>query len=178
MSQLRSSLPLFAALVLCAGCAHLPHLGGTEQHSTVEPQPPVQVLLDYARHLAEGTPENRDTAVRVARQLAKKQPSAINYAFLALALGSPGQHHYTAEGAARYAKKALEKQPSPWDPEAKQYLTGMARLYGKLAHIKSSQSEANNARIADLKSQLDDARHKIKELSTIEKQLDTAGDNL
>lgn len=109
--------------------------------------------------------------MRAARRRAHESPDARNYAHLAIALGSPHQRLYTPDEASRYARLALMAQPSPWDPDAQQYLADYARLYGQLAASKQP-SGGSEQHIADLKRQLSRARQKLKALSNIEDHLD------
>ncbi|HET7312879.1 hypothetical protein [Salinisphaera sp.] len=192
------ALAIAAALAVgIAGCAH---------EKTAPPTPPMPAelsapaltLLGYARRLARTTPEGREAAVRAARKQVRKTPGAISYAYLALALGSPHQRLYTPDGAARYAKLALETEPAPWDPDARQYLGDYARLYGELTQTReaaenedshterhiaelkkrlSSEDSYTERRIAELEKRLFMARKKLNALSNIEDRLDNVEDH-
>lgn len=153
-----------------AGCMHeIPPPPPTPQAPPALSAPAL-TLLGYAWRLAQTSPEGREAAVRAARKQMQASPGAITYAYLALALGSPHQRLYTPDGAARYARLALKARPAPWDPDARQYLSDYARLYGELARAK--QPSDAEQRIADLKRRLAKAQNKLKALSNIEEQLD------
>lgn len=152
-----------------AGCAHDTTPAPIPQAPS-ELSAPALTLLGYAWRLSRTSPEGREAAVHTARRQVRSSPGAITYAYLALALGSPHQRLYTPDGAARYARLALEARPSPWDPDARQYLGDYARLYGALTRAK--QPSDADRRIADLKHRLSKAQEKLKALSNIEEQLD------
>lgn len=153
------------------GCAHDNVKPPSPPQTPPELAAPALTLLGYAHRLARTTPAGREAAVRAARRQVQKSPSAITYAYLALALGSPHQRLYTPDEAARYAKLALETKPAPWDPDARQYLSDYARLYSELT--QTSDSDDADRQIADLKAQLSKAQNKLKALSHIEDRLDT-----
>lgn len=154
--------------LVTAGCAHEDIAPPNPKHTPQELSAPALTLLGYAHRLAQTSPAGREAAVRAARQQVKSAPSAITYAYLALALGSPHQRLYTPDEAARYARLALETKPAPWDPDARQYLSDYARLYGELTKTDNADQQ-----IADLKARLSKAQHKLKALSHIEDRLDT-----
>ncbi|KEZ78541.1 hypothetical protein [Salinisphaera hydrothermalis] len=173
----RSGHALLAALGLAlslatTGCAHEearpPH---ASQQTSTELSAPALTLLGYARRLARTTPAGREAAVRAARRQVRTAPGAVSYAYLALALGSPHQRLYTPDEAARYARLALDTKPAPWDPDARQYLSDYARLYGELT--QDDETDEADRQIADLKSRLSNAQNKLKALSHIEDRLDT-----
>ncbi|WP_424821435.1 hypothetical protein [Salinisphaera sp.] len=176
----RRILIVTAALVApmaVTGCAHDTINPPVPAQAPTELSAPALSLLGYARRLADTSPAGREAAVRAARRQVQATPSAITYAYLALALGSPQQRLYTPDEAARYAKLALKTKPSPWDPDARQYLGDYARLYGELTHATESTDATHSSHadreIADLKDQLSKARNKLKALSNIEDRLDT-----
>lgn len=167
--RLSATLGLATTLAV-AGCAHHNLQSSINPHAPPQISAPALTLLGYARRLAHMSPAGREAAVHSARQQVHTAPSAITYAYLALALGSPHQRLYTPDEAARYAKLALETKPSPWDPDARQYLSDYARLYGELTRAAESSSD-DQQRIADLKAQLSKAQAKLKALSHIEDRL-------
>lgn len=164
---------LFSVMAL-TGCAHDTIKPPAPAQAPAELSAPALSLLGYAHRLADTSPAGREAAVRAARRQVQTAPSAITYAYLALALGSPQQRLYTPDEAARYAKLALETQPSPWDPDARQYLSDFARLYGELTRATDATDATDADRqIADLKDRLSKAQNKLKALSNIEDRLDT-----
>ncbi|WP_423821441.1 hypothetical protein V5738_13990 [Salinisphaera sp. SPP-AMP-43] len=159
---------LFSSLTL-SGCSHDP------AQQPIQPRPPKQIsspalaLLSYAHRLAETTPSGREEAVRAARHQVRDKPDATSYAYLALALGTPHQHLYTPDEAARYAQLALDAENAPWDTVARQYLSDYARLYSELTELQDDDDEQ---RINDLKQRLEKAQRKLKALSNLENRLD------
>lgn len=189
------------AATTIVGCASAPQR--TEQIQTApaatlaQQRDPVLDLLEYARHLREATPEARARAVVDARNRVHNTPGAIGYARLALAYGTPGQRRYTPDEAARYAKRALDVDDTPWSPAAGQYLSDIARLYtesarqaqpaptgtanrGQPSADPTPQRRANNqsivnTRVRALEKQLDEANRKLRELADIEEHLNEPG---
>ncbi|MGN8159148.1 hypothetical protein ACS8Y6_03145 [Salinisphaera sp. RV14] len=166
------ALALAAALAV-SGCAHDKGNPLATAQTPPEMSAPALTLLGYARRLADTTPAGREAAVRAARRQVRTSPSAISYAYLALALGSPHQRLYTPDEAARYARLALNTKPAPWDPDARQYLSDYARLYGELTQANGDEPSDAAQKIADLKARLAKAQNKLKALSNIEDRLDT-----
>lgn len=167
-------LASLGCMIMALGaCAHPTSPPTVETPS--ELSAPALTLLGYAYRLTRTSPAGREAAVRTARQQARSEPGAITYAYLAIALGSPHQHLYTPDEAARYARRALAAKPSPWDPDARQYLSDYARLYGALTRARGP-SDADRRRIADLEKHLARAQAKLKALSNIEDHLDNAED--
>lgn len=160
-----------AIVLAVAGCAHDNIKPSSRPQAPPELSAPALTLLGYAHRLAQTSPAGREAAVRAARRQVETAPGAITYAYLALALGAPHQRLYTPDEAARYAKLALKTKPAPWDPDARQYLSDYARLYGELTHA-TEPSDADR-QIADLKQRLSKAQNKLKALSNIEDRLDT-----
>lgn len=170
-------LGLAATLVICvcfgpAGCAHTPvQITRTAVLAPAgEPPSPASALLGYASRLGETTPAGRENAVRQARRQADREPCADTYAHLALALAAPHQRLYTPDEAARYARRALAARPTPWDRDARQYLTDVARLL----EDADTRSQQDADTIAVLRLQLAAARNKLNAMSDIESQIDAA----
>lgn len=166
-------------LFALGGCAHGPRPQPT-LHSPPELSAPALSLLGYAYRLHSTSADGREAAVRTARQQVRSDPGALSYAYLAIALGTPHQHLYTPDEAARYARLALSSDDAPWDPDARQYLRDCLRLYRALSvssrhttvAVKNSRADAEH--IAKLHTQLDQARAKLRALSHIEDRLDSA----
>lgn len=174
---------LLAVVLVCAlaGCAQSPSDAASsilKTQPTVEPRAPALSLLDYAHHLATISPAARVAAVKTARADVDKTPSAAAYARLAIALGTPSQKLYTPDEAARYARLALNTQPSPWDTDAHQYLADYARLYTRLTADSDrpdtdTKSQSAAAEVRRLQTELDEAHKKLRALAHIEEHLDS-----
>ncbi|MDA3919198.1 MAG: hypothetical protein PF501_00740 [Salinisphaera sp.] len=178
------------AVLAATGCTTIDRAPAQATATSCRTHPvrdPAVALLDYAHHLAAITPDGREAAVNTARDDIRKIPNATEYARLAIALGTPGQRLYTPDEAARYAQLALDAQPSPWTPAARQYLTDYARLYTQLTNNQTKASTAagsspdngdgaanDKAEIDQLRSELDDAHRKLRALAHIEERLDSA----
>ncbi|MES1926075.1 hypothetical protein T31B1_12174 [Salinisphaera sp. T31B1] len=164
----------------------------------IAPSDPAVALLNFAHELHAATPQQRADAVVAARKAAQDTPGAYSYANLALAYGTPGQRRYTPDEAARYAQRALEADDARWSPAARQYLTDYARLYTQLTKPDTSSDtaprearddvpgmdpspepsagdtaslEAQQAHIARLQAELDEAHRKLRELANLEERL-------
>lgn len=175
---------LLVAVVLLGtlvGCARPPSDTASsilKKQPTVEPRDPALALLDYAHRLATISPAARVTAVKTARADVHDRTSAAAYARLAIALGTPGQKLYTPDEAARYARLALEAEPSPWNTRAHQYLGDYARLYTRLTddsdqHSADTNSQSTAAQVRRLQTELDEAHKKLRALAHIEERLDS-----
>lgn len=191
-----------AGAMLISGCVNTPKPAPQDDRIQTSPaatisydRDPVLDLLDYARQLREAKPGAREKAVGTARARANAAPSAISYARLALAFGTPDQRRYTPDEAARYAQRALNADDAQWSPAAKQYLGDLARLYAKAARppqatpppatttVSSEPAPTHTAttiasdtpRVRALEQALDDAHRKLRELADIEDRLSESG---
>lgn len=193
-----------AGAMLISGCVNTPKPAPQDDRIQTSPaatisydRDPVLDLLGYARQLREAKPGAREKAVGTARARANAAPSAISYARLALAFGTPDQRRYTPDEAARYARRALNADNAQWSPAAKQYLDDLARLYAKAARppqatvtTPPAATTASSApapshttttiasdtpRVRALEQALDDAHRKLRELADIEEQLSESG---
>lgn len=185
MRRLRQGAVISALALM--GCAHPgqptapPTAVTTTEHRSAV-RDPVLSLLDYAHHLSAISPDAREDVVKTTRDHVRKTPNATDYARLAIALGTPGQRLYTPDEAARYAQLSLKTRPSPWSPAARQYLSDYARLYTQLTKDQSAESDDSdsdeqareNRRIEHLRSELEEAHRKLRELAHIEERLDSA----
>ncbi len=185
----------FCLTLLASACAHDERIstvrGTAPRAPVIEQSDPAVDLLNFARQLNQATPAQRAAAVNAARQSMKESPGAYSYAHMALAYGTPGQTRYTPDEAARYARRALEAEDASWSPAARQYLHDYARIYGLLTRSSASSKAASadgsgqasaepalaaeqsddDARIAQLQAELDEAHRKLRELANIEDRL-------
>lgn len=163
-----SRLAALLGVVALAGCALMPAQTPSRHGHTSAISAPALTLLGRAAKLAKADSGQREAAVRAARQRRQNTPGPVSDAYLAIALGSPHQHLYNPQEAARYAQLALNAKSAPWDPDARQYLRDLVRLYGAL-----DDEFATRQRIADLQRQLAQAQHKLKALTNVETHLDS-----
>lgn len=187
----RRALTGLLLVLICAGCTQLGFprstLRGpvTVTASCNTPPDTVVGLLAYAHALAADTPAQREAAVHRARQQVHDTADARHYARLAIALGTPAQKLYTPDEAARYARLAAEDKDAHWSTAARQYLEDYARLYTELTANSTTDSGNDNTatsgssdtdaqqQIAQLRAQLADAQHKLRELANIEDRLNS-----
>ena len=196
---------VLAAAAVISGCVNSPERPAYEDNIQSSPaatitheRDPILDLLDYAGQLHEARPEAREEAVANARTRASSTPSAMSYARLAVAFGTPGQRRYTPDEAARYAQRALDADDAQWSPAARQYLADYARLYATItSQVQPAATTAptvarrdppvppatptvkNNTqeqqRVRALEKQLDEAHRKLRELADIEDRLSETG---
>lgn len=190
----------FCLTLLVSACAHDARISPVRESAprapVIEQGDPAVALLNFARQLNQATPAQRAAAVNAARQSMKENPGAYSYAHMALAYGTPGQTRYTPDEAARYARRALEAEDASWSPAARQYLHDYARIYRLLTRpsapskstpapaddasethsepAKTPEHSHNDARIAQLQAELDEAHRKLRELANIEDRLGDA----
>ena len=179
----RGLLLALTVMLAISGCTSFkaPLMPGSNTH-TVPPFAPtcgkqadaVIGLLRYAQTLANEAPDQRESSVGEARQQVDADPSALHHARLAIALGTPAQHLYTPDEAARYAELALDDENASWSPATRQYLSDYARVYRALV---TDDTDGKQQRIVQLQAQLSDARRKLHALAAIEKSLDSKTDS-
>lgn len=173
---IRYVLALVVVLASLSACVHpSKHTDSnpsSDETGVADSRDSALALLDYAHHLAVISPDGREAVVHAARDQVSEQPTALHYAHLALALGTPGQRLYTPDEAARYARLALQAKPAPWSTAARQYLEDYARLYTELTG--DNDSGGSPARVAQLKKELAEAHKKLRALAHIEERLDSA----
>ena len=173
------NLVAFIAALTAVGCAHRPSTGSSAPDRVASPRvSPVVGLLEYSDMLDRADPEVRQKAVRQMRRAARAQPTAVNYARLSIALGTPHQRLYTPGEAARYARKALATTPNDWDRISRRFLTDQARHLDRIGSLTTNHDStspappSDRARIAELEQELAAARAKISALSNIESQIE------